>query len=159
MNIEKENFLRTKLIGYLQRLDAATPAQWGKMNVQQMIEHYGRDAVRNASGRLKIEAILTPPDNLEKMRVFLMSEKPFKENTKNLLMSEEPLPVRYKTVQGAIGALQQELIYFFEVFEKNTSLITRNPFFGDLDFEQNVQLLYKHAIHHLKQFAVVPLHS
>ena len=49
-------------------------------------------------------------------------------------MGEEPLPLRYKTVQAAIGKLQQELIYFFEVFEKNPELIIRNPFFGDLEF-------------------------
>jgi len=157
MSLEKENFLRTKLVTYLQRLDPATPPKWGKMNVQQMIEHYAGDAVRNASGRLKMDAILTPPDQLEKMREFMMSEKPFRENTINPLMGENPFPQRYKTVQAAIGALQQELIYFFEAYEKNPAQIIRNPFFGDLDFEQNVQLLYKHALHHLRQFGVEPL--
>jgi len=157
MSLEKENFLRTKLITLLQRLDPATPSRWGKMSVQQMIEHYGGDAVRNANGRLKIETIITPPEQLDRMREFMMSEKPFKENTKNPLMGEEPAPLRYKTVQGAIGALQQELIYFFEAYEKNPAMIIRNPFFGDLNFEQNVQLLYKHALHHLRQFGVEPV--
>ncbi len=157
MSLEKENFLRTKLVSYLQRLDATTPAIWGKMNVQQMIEHYAGDAVRNASGRLKIDNLVTPPENLERMREFLMSDKTFKENTKNPLMGEEPVMLRFKTVQAAIGALQQELIYFFEAFEKNPQLITRNPFFGDLSFDQNVQLLYKHALHHLRQFGIEPL--
>ena len=156
MSFEKENFLRTKLIAYLQRLNPVTEPHWGKMNVQQMIEHFAGDAVRNASGRLKIDTIMTPPENLERMREFMMSNKPFKENTKNPLMGEHPEVLRYKTVQGAIGALQQELIYFFEAFEKNPELVTRNPFFGDLNFEQNVQLLYKHALHHLRQFGVEP---
>jgi hypothetical protein len=157
MSFEKENFLRTKLVSYLQQLDPSTSPRWGKMNVQQMIEHYAGDAVRNASGRLKIDTIITAPENLERMREFMMSEKPFKENTKNPLMDEEPPRLRYKTVQGAIGALQQELIYFFEAFEKDPNLVTRNPFFGDLNFDQNVQLLYKHALHHLRQFGVEPL--
>jgi hypothetical protein len=157
MSFEKENFLRTKLVGLFQRLDPSTPARWGKMNVQQMIEHYGGDAVRNASGRLVFEKIITAPENLERMREFLVSDRPFRENTMNPLMSEEPAPAHYKTVQGAIGALQQELIYFFEAFEKEPALITRNPFFGDLDFEQNVQLLYKHSLHHLRQFGAEPL--
>jgi hypothetical protein len=157
MSIEKENFLRTKLVTYLQRLDPATAPKWGKMSVQQMIEHYSGDAVRNASGRLKIEKIITPPENLGRMREFMMSDKPFKENTKNPLMGEEPAPMRYKTIQAAIGALQQELIYFFEAYEKEPSLVIRNPFFGDLNFEENVQLLYKHALHHLRQFGVEPL--
>ena len=157
MSFEKENFLRTRLVRYLQQLDPETPPRWGKMNVQQMIEHFAGDVVRNASGRLNFDTILTPRENLDKMREFMMSEKPFKENTKNLLLKEEPSPLRYKTVQASIGALQQELIYFFEVFEKNPNLLTRNPFFGDLNFDQNVQLLYKHSLHHLRQFGVEPL--
>lgn len=159
MSIEKENFLRTKLVAYLQQLNPATTARWGNMSVQQMIEHYAGDAVRNANGRLKTDSILTPAGNLERMREFMMSDKPFKQNTKNPLLGEEPAPLRYKTVQGAIGALQQELIYFFEAFEKEPGLITRNPFFGDLNFDQNVQLLYKHALHHLRQFGVEPLRT
>ena len=156
MNIAKENFLRTKLVRYLQQLDPSTPPRWGKMNVQQMIEHCGGDVIRTASGRLKIDNIVVPPENLQRMRDFLMSEKPFRENVINPLLGEEPRPLRYKTIQGAIGALQQELIYFFEAFEANPALLTKNPFFGDLDFEQNVQLLYKHSLHHLRQFGVEP---
>jgi hypothetical protein len=157
MSFEKENFLRTKFVSYLQQMDPAAPARWGKMNVQQMIEHYTTDGIRNASGKLKMDTIVTPPEQLDRMRDFLMSNRPFKENTKNPLMGEEPAPLRYKTIQGAIGALHQELIYFFEAFEKNPELITCNPFFGDLNLEQNVQLLYKHALHHLRQFGVEPL--
>lgn len=157
MSFEKENFLRTKLVRYLQQLDPATSPRWGKMNVQQMIEHLGGDVIRNANGRLKIETIITPAENLQRMRDFMMGNKPFKENTKNPLLGEEPQPLRYRTIQAAIGALQQELIYFFEAFEKKPDLITRNPFFGDLNFEQNVQLLHKHTLHHLRQFGVEPL--
>jgi len=154
LSISKENFLRTRLIGYLQQLDPATPPRWGKFNVQQMIEHYSVDAVRNANGRLKFDKIVTPPEHLEGYRAFMMSDKPFKENTRNPLMGENPDPVHFKTVQGAIGALQQELIYFFEAYEKDPGMTILNPIFGELDFEQNVQLLYKHAVHHLRQFGI-----
>ena len=156
MSFEKENFLRTKLIRYLQQLDPATSPRWGKMSVQQMIEHFTEDAVRVANGQRKFDAIITPPEKLQRMQEFIMSDKALKENTRNPLLAEEPAPLRYKTVQAAIGALQQELIYFFETFEKDHQSLTRNPIFGDLNFEQNVQLLYKHALHHLRQFGVQP---
>jgi hypothetical protein len=157
MSFGKEDFLRTKLIRYLQQLDPATPPRWGKMSVQQMIEHYSGDAVRNASGRLKIDQIVTAPEKLAAMREFMMSDQPFKDNTRNPLLAVEPKPLHFNTVQAAIGALHQELIYFFEVFRTEPQLITRNPFFGDLNFEQNVQLLYKHALHHLRQFGLEPM--
>ncbi len=154
MTIEKENFLRTQFVSYLKRLDPSTPPRWGKMGLQQMIEHFAGDALRTSSGRLKIEKIVTPPEKLEKMREFMMSNKPFKENTANPLLPEDPPSHRFNTLQAAIGALQMELIYFFQAFEKNPGFTTRNPFFGDLNFEENVQLLHKHAVHHLKQFGV-----
>lgn len=157
MSIEKENFLRTRFVSCLQQIHPSATPRWGKMNVQQMVEHFSADALRCASGRLKIDTILTPAENLGRMREFMMSEKPFKENTKNPLLPEEPPRTRHATLQAAIGELQEELIAFFEAFEKNPQLVTRNPFFGDLNFEQNVQLLYKHALHHLRQFGAEPL--
>ena len=156
MSLEKENFLRTKFVAHLQQIPADKKPAWGKMNVQQMVEHFSGDALRCASGKLIFKEIILPDGQLEKMRAFMLSEKPFRENTKNPLMTEDPAPMRHQTLQAAIGELQEELITFFQVFEKDSQLITRNPFFGDLNFEENVQLLYKHALHHLKQFGVDP---
>lgn len=159
MSLEKENFLRTKLIHCLQQLDPATPPRWGKMSVQQMIEHLALDAFANANGRLKFDKYAFPPEEVQRFREFMMTEKPFKENIKNPYLKEEPRAVKYNTIQAAIGSLQQEIIRFFEVFEQDHQLIIFNPFFGELNFEENVQLLHKHAIHHLRQFGIEPLSS
>jgi hypothetical protein len=156
MNFEKENFLRTKLIPHLQQLDPSTPPKWGKLSVQGMIEHFAHDAVRNASGKLRFEKTVTPEEHLQRMRDFMLSDKPFRPNTKNPLMQEEPIPLHYKTVQAAINSLQEELIDFFSAYEKEPSMTIVNPFFGTMNFDQNVQLLYKHALHHLNQFGVEP---
>jgi oxepin-CoA hydrolase/3-oxo-5,6-dehydrosuberyl-CoA semialdehyde dehydrogenase len=59
-----------------------------------------------------------------------------------------------KTISHAFVELEKEMDTFFAVFQKNNQQQTRNPFFGDLNFEQNVQLLYKHALHHLRQFGL-----
>lgn len=122
------------------------------MNVQQMIEHF-TDVMMVASGKIKLP-VATPPDRLPKFREFMMSEKPFKENTKSPVLAEEPVPLKKHTKEAAIGKLQEEIIYFFETFEKSPGLKTSNPVFGELDFEMNIQLLYKHALHHLKQFGI-----
>ena len=152
MNFEKENFLRTKFISLLQKLPAETLPHWGKMNLQQMIEHFS-DVVMVASGKIKLP-VVTPPDKLGRFRDFMMSEKPFKENTKSPVLGEEPAPLKKHTKEAAIGKLQEELIYFFEAFEKNPVLITTHPVFGELNFEENIQIMHKHALHHLRQFGV-----
>ena len=152
MNFEKENFLRTKLISLLQKLNTDTTARWGKMNVRQMIEHM-TDVMMVANGKIKLP-IVTPPDKLPRLQEFMMSEKPFKENTRSQVLGEEPAPLKKNTKEAAIGKLQEEIIYFFEVFEKTPALRTTHPVFGELDFEMNIQILYKHSLHHLKQFGI-----
>ena len=152
MNFEKENFIRTKLVSLLQKLKNDEPARWGKMNVQQMIEHFS-DVMMVASGKIKLP-IVTPADKLPRLREFMYSEKPFKENTKNPVLAEGPVALKKNTKEAAIGKLQEEVICFFEVFEKDPGLKTINPVFGELDFDSNIQLLYKHALHHLKQFGI-----
>ena len=152
MNFEKENFLRTKLISLLQKLNTDTPPRWGKMNARQMIEHM-IDVVMVANGKIKLP-IVTPPDKLPRLQEFMMSEKPFKENTKSQVLGEEPVPLKKQTKEAAIGKLQEEIIYFFEVFEKNPALRTTHPVFGELDLEMNIQILHKHALHHLRQFGI-----
>jgi hypothetical protein len=154
MEKSKVDFLKTQFVPQLKQIPSDTLPHWGKMTLQQMVEHFS-DSVRIASGKTLRKDIITPPENLQKMREFLMSERPFRENTPNPLMPEVPAPVRNKSIANALNELETEISFFFAVFEKNHQHETRNPFFGDLNYEQNVQLLYKHACHHLKQFGVM----
>jgi hypothetical protein len=151
MQAEKNDFLKYRFVPLLRQIPSDTPPAWGKMTLQQMIEHFA-DYMRIASGKTVYTDIITPPGNLQRMRDWIMSDKPFRENTANPLMPEVPAPVRNPSVEDALRELDTEMKYFFTVFEQNNLNTTRNPFFGDLNFEQNVQLLYKHALHHLKQF-------
>lgn len=67
------------------------------------------------------------------MRAFLMSEKPFKENTANPLLGEFPMPTRYKTIQGAIGACNK-INSLFEIFEKESVVDHPESFFRRPEF-------------------------
>ena len=153
MNTEKEVQFLKDFILLLQEASAATPARWGKMTFQQMVEHLA-DAIRIASGKKVYTEVITPENQLEKFRAFLMSDKPFRQNTVNPLMPATPAPVRNVSAREALKELQVELHDFFAAFETDELKTTRNPIFGDLNFEQNVQLLNKHVRHHLKQFEI-----
>jgi hypothetical protein len=152
-NIEqKAAFLKSGFTNALQQLDIDAPHKWGKMNVMQMTEHM-TDAFRVANGRELVQ-ILTPEDVLPKMQAFLATEKPFRENTPNALLPDEPPIPRHTSKQDAINELQQEIDYFFEIYAADKDKTLDNPFFGNLNHEQQVQLLYKHSTHHLRQFGV-----
>ena len=153
MNQEKLHFLKYESVALLGKLDAGAKGNWGIMNGQQMVEHLA-DVVQNASGRLPLP-IMNHGELLEKARAFLLSDKPFRENTKNPIMSDIPPPLQKATIGEAIGNLQEELDYFFHVFETNPTLTTGNIVFGQLDYAMNIQLLHKHFTHHLRQFGLV----
>lgn len=148
----KANFLRNEYVKLLGTLKPEATRLWGKMNVQQMIEHMSY-SVRQASGKDPY-TILTPEEQLPRMQAFLESEKPFRENTPNQLLPDEPEAAKHADMQSALSELQQEIIDFFSAFENEQGKIITNPFFGNLGYEQQVQLLHKHAWHHLRQFGV-----
>jgi hypothetical protein len=148
---EKLSFLLNDFPTLLQQLNPEAKGNWGLMNAQQMVEHMVI-SVKNANGKLKLPQ-LNQGETLEKFRSFLFSEKPFRENTKNPLIGD-PSPLHFPDMQTAINKLRSELQHLVDVFQDNPALTTLNPIFGPLDFEGNVQLLHKHAVHHLRQFGL-----
>ena len=82
---QKLSFLITTYPFLLRKLDPSSKALWGKMNVQQMIEHMG-DSVREANGKTP-RLLVTSPERIQQSKDFLMSEKEFRPETKNILIS------------------------------------------------------------------------
>lgn len=146
----KEQFFKQAYIAKLQQLSGNEIGLWGVLSPQGMIEHMA-DAFANAYGKIKLPA-QTPEAILPKMRAFALSDTPFKENTKNVLMSETPAPLRHQSISDAISELDMEIKTFFEHYKLHPTQINLNPFFGEFNYEEWLQLLYKHAHHHLKQF-------
>lgn len=146
------DFLKNDYIPLLQTLTPDATRKWGKMGVQQMIEHMA-DSFRIASGRMPQE-LITPEEHVGKMQDFIRSDKQFRENTPNRLMGDEPQPHRLPSISAATTELQSEIDYFFEVFNSKPDHIILNALFGMLNYELWVRLLYKHAWHHLRQFGI-----
>jgi hypothetical protein len=146
----KASFLKNEFVNTLAEIAPDTKGLWGKMNVHQMIEHMSF-SFRQANGKDKY-ALLTPEENVPKMQAFLMSDKPFRENTPNPIIGDDTIPVKNATIQAALNELQTEINDFLALHETKPDTVLTNPFFGDLNYDMWVQLLYKHSLHHLKQF-------
>ena len=149
---EKINYLEIEFPEFLQTLDANAKGKWGVMNAQQMVEHMSY-SLRDANGK-SAKRTITPAEHLPKYKEFAMSDKPFRENTKNAELPETAIAVKHTSMQNAIDEMKQEWIDFKKAFETNPTKTITNPFFGDLNFEESVHLLHKHAMHHAKQFSV-----
>ncbi len=150
---EKEVFLKEVLVPTLSKIDLDTKAVFGKMNVHQMIEHLTH-SVKIASGKIIFEN--KQSDELTaKMYRFMMSEKPFRDNTPNSNLPNTPLAPTHENVADSLHELQVEIDNFFKEYEQ-PELRIGNPFFGELSKNEQVHLLNKHAMHHLRQFDSMP---
>jgi hypothetical protein len=150
VNEDKKRFLGTQFLSIIREIDPNTSPRWGKMNTQQMIEHVS-GFFRISTNKLNFP-LVTPKENLPRFREFLLSEKEFRENTKAPVLPEEPLPLRYDTMEEAIADLDRQVNDFFNYFSGDLEKTTMHPVFGDLNFEEWIQLHHKHVKHHLKQF-------
>lgn len=151
---DKDAFLHDTFFHVLRSVDPATSPLWGKMNLQQMVEHLS-DAVRIANGKTRYETFVTPEERLPLMLGFLQSDKEFKPETKSVMLGESPVPVRHSSLEEAVAELRTEMHDFKVYFEQHPDARLRNPIFGDLDRVAWTQLLFKHFLHHLKQFGAV----
>jgi oxepin-CoA hydrolase/3-oxo-5,6-dehydrosuberyl-CoA semialdehyde dehydrogenase len=152
MSNEKISFLSDELIPLINKLTGDEKGKWGKMNAQQMVEHL--------SGFFKVSTqkiqfpLTTPAEHLPKYKEFLMSDKPFRENTKAPVLPEDPLPLRFSTMKDAVNELSESVNDFFDFFKDDPSKTTLHPAFGELNFDEWVQLHHKHVSHHLRQFGL-----
>ena len=149
---EKISYL-IKFPTMLSVLEPKAKGGWGKMNAQQMVEHMSY-SFRLGSGRHP-EKSAHSPEITQKSYSFMMTEKPFRENTPNQLLPDEPPVVKHANMANALAELQSEVDHFFKVYSENPGLRVINPFFGNLNFEEQVQLLHKHSAHHARQFGLL----
>ena len=155
MDQQKLDFISAGVFGKMNALTEESKAGWGVMNAQEMTEHLA-DFFNVSTERVKTR-LYTPEEHLPKYMEFLMSEKPFKENTKAPaeLLGETPLPLRFSSLAEAKQNLRQSVNDFNAYFQEDDSKKTLHPAFGMLNYDEWVRLHYKHVVHHLKQFGLV----
>ena len=153
MQEQKLQFLLNSFPELLRKTDENAERVFGKMNFIQMIEHMS-DSIRIANGKFPHTTIVTPEDRIPAMQDFVRSDRDFKPNTKNILLGEDPEAVKSASKEAAIQELECELAAFVSHFKDQPGKVQRNPFFGDMDFGLWIDLLYKHAKHHLAQFNI-----
>lgn len=152
--MNKLAYLQSNYLQDLLQIDPATPPQFGKMNLLQMVEHMSY-AFRQASGLIPL-APVNDEATTQKMYAFMMSDKPFRDNTPNPYLPDEPAAPSHVSAQEAVETLRADIATFVHTFEADPERRILNPFFGNLNQAEWIHLLHKHALHHLRQFGLNP---
>ena len=136
---------REELVGRTSSLEASCRAQWGKMNIYQMLKHcrmweemiFGKQKYkRQFLGFLFGKMVL---------KTLIKDEKPLKRNTPTIT----ELKV---TGDGDVDSEKIKWIALIEQYDHLSTIECDHPFFGKINKEQIGILAYKHADHHLRQF-------
>lgn len=138
--------VKQDIINRINKLTPQNQAQWGKMNVAQMLAHCQMPlGVATGKHKLKRNFLLSLIGPLFKKQLF--NEQPFKKNLptdKSFIIAD---PQGFETEK-------QKLIDMVNVFSDTTMSGEPHPFFGKLTKEEWSKGTWKHLDHHLQQFGV-----
>lgn len=150
----REGFFNQLFMDCIKPLTEDTMPLWGKMSAQNMVEHLIWAFERSTSA---VEMpCLTPVDLLERVKTtFLYENKPMSHDYKHPLLSKDPEPLLYNSLQEAKDALRKELGYFLYHFSAYPSAVHVHAVLGPLNAEEWQRCHFKHCYHHFLQFGLI----
>ena len=156
--MDYKEFLYEEFPVLLRDLNADTPALWGKMNAQQMIEHLSL-VVGASNGRFTMKPT-AEADRLayRKMR-FFEKDTPMPRHIRVSFVPEEPSPLQFVHIEDAKMKLFEQLQRFDDYFMEHPGITSVHPVLGVLNYEEWVQNHARHFRHHLMQFGLVEMPS
>jgi len=146
MKTTLDKSIRDELIRRIGNLNKNSQAQWGKMNVSQMLRHCTAWE-ELVSGRQKFKwAFVGRIFGKMALRSILKDETPLSRNT--------PTSPEFKitTDGGDVEAEKEKWISLLKSHGQFSHEGIEHPFFGKMTLEQVGYLAYKHTDHHLRQF-------
>jgi len=152
-NTLRATFYERILPDAMVKLDEHTPAQWGNMTAQHMVEHL-LWAFEISTGGLVVSC-QTPAHLLERTKRFLYDKRHTPHSFKNPLLGEQPPPFRFPGIADAKTALLLEVGRFINHFRDHPEVVHTHPIFGPLGVDEWQRSHFKHCYHHLLQFGLI----
>jgi hydroxymethylglutaryl-CoA reductase len=141
------------VVSPLDQLDLQTKPLWGQMSAQHMIEHLSL-IVRISNGKMNVPQA-TPEEKIPSRLAFLRSDMELPREFKAPGLAQDPLPLRFASMEAAREKLEAEITDFIQFFDENPNSRPVHPVFGPLDRADWVRFHNKHFTHHYKQFGLI----
>lgn len=140
----------------LKGLTESSPAQFGTMTPQLMVEHL-EEVIRNGFGDFKSTDFPEIPElHLEKLQDWLYSNKEIQQGAHYPLLKEgEVLQAKYKNLSDAKEKLAEAVKEFLVYYRENGQAEHFHPRFGLLNKEMMELFQRKHFTYHFKQFGLI----
>ena len=142
-----DKITRDEVINRINSLNENSTAQWGKMNIYQMLKHctlceemylgkkeYKRAFIGRLFGKIGLKNLLK-------------NENPIKRN------SPTSPEFKIKENTGDLSSEKMKWIFLIEEYTQYSNNDFAHWFFGKMTKEQVGFFVYKHTDHHLRQFS------
>ena len=138
----------------LKKLTPDTPAQFGIMSSQHMVEHL-TVTVKIAYNRIKIPDFEPSEKQLVQKRALLDTDMAFPKGVVAPgLKVGDLIPLRSVDLDEAKQLLVASIIAYNSFFESSPDIKTVHPRFGKLNYLEWERFHPKHFEHHFKQFNI-----
>jgi len=135
----------------LERLNANSFKLFGRMSPQHMVEHL-IITFKLSSGRVSIPEFEPNAKQLEYKKLLLETDMEFPKGVRAPGLPEEPMPLRFESLEIAKEKLLNSILEFHNHFTVNADETTFHPRFGKLNYAEWKVFHSKHLKHHLGQF-------
>ncbi len=136
----------------IEKLKVDSPAQFGIMTAQHMIEHLIL-TVKLSYGRVKIPDFEPNEKQLAQKQALIHSDILFPRGVKAPGL-DQLMDLRFPNLESAKEELLKSIADYHATFGENEFLTTTHPRFGRLTFNEWDKFHTKHFEHHLGQFGI-----
>ena len=149
----RARFFDPLLARALAPLEEGARPRWGAMTAQQMVEHlqWGFEV---STGRVVLECPV-PEAKRARMKPFLFDDTPMMHEFRNPALAAGLPGLRHPGLPEARTALAFEVARFLEYERSSPGAVHTHPVFGPITVEEWSRAHFKHAYHHLLQFALI----
>ena len=137
---------RDELVARIRMLTENSRAQWGKMTVFQMLKHCSRWDEMAMSGKKYKRVFMGRIFGRMALRQMIQRDRPMGR-------SMPTIPELIVKENGSVAVQKEKWIGLIEKHGGGFNPGFVHPFFGKMTREEVGLLAYKHADHHLRQFA------
>jgi hypothetical protein len=148
MNTIFDKEVRAELIARIEKITTENKAEWGRMNLYQMLKHntYWNGWILGNGNHTYKQEFLGKIFGKMALKRMIKNDKPFDRNI--------PTSDQFKVIEltGDMDAEKAKWISLINEYEKYNNPTFVHDFFGKMNKEQIGILVYKHTDHHLRQF-------
>jgi hypothetical protein len=150
----RDALLRAGMWDALAGLRAGTPARWGRMTAQQMVEHL-EWTFACSTGTRTVECPI-PEEHRPRYLTFLAHDRPTPQGFENPVLVSGLPPLAHGDFAAATAALRREVELYLSLAASEPAALRMHPLFGPIGAEQWSRTHYKHVRHHFTQFGLYP---